>query len=69
MADVGRLKSGTLVRFTMTVYQDWGLGVVLHYHDIKDREGRSHPGYYMVFTQRGEKVVSDSFMEVVSEIG
>ena len=57
------MRIGSLVKFTTSVYNGWGLGLILREYDMVDRDGRKHPGYYHVMTQVGEKLVSDSFME------
>lgn len=59
------MRPGDIVRFTTTLYDDWGLGLIICEHRIVDRDGVVHPGYYWVLTQCGEKVVSDSFMEKI----
>lgn len=60
------MKPGDLVRFTTSLYHDWGLGLIIREYDMVDRDGRKHPGYYHVMTQVGERLVSDSFMEELS---
>jgi hypothetical protein len=60
------VKPGDLVRFTTSMYRDWGLGLIIREYDMVDRDGRKHPGFYYVMTQVGERLVSDSFMEELS---
>ena len=61
------MKMGTLVRFTVSMYSDWGFGIILREKPIVDRDGRNHTGFYEVFTANcGEKVVSKDFFEVIS---
>lgn len=60
------MRIGSLVKFTNTLYYDWGLGLILREYDIVDREGRKHPGFYYVLTQLGQKLASDSFMDELS---
>ena len=56
-----------MVRFTTSVYRTWGLGVVLSEYNMKDRDGRVHPGFYYVLTVEGEKLVSYNFMDKICE--
>lgn len=53
------------MRFTTSLYDEWGLGLIIKDHRIVDRDGVLHRGYYWVLTQCGQKVVSDSFMEKI----
>jgi len=61
------MKIGSLVKFTHTMYREWGLGLVLREHRIMGRDNQiSCLGFYYVMTQLGEKLTSDSYMEELS---
>jgi hypothetical protein len=61
------MRIGSLVKFTNTLYREWGLGLILREYDMQDRNGTKHAGFYYVFTQLGDtRLVSDSFMEELS---
>lgn len=60
------MKRGTLVRFTVSIYSSWGLGILLGEKPMVDREGRNHRGFYHVLTQCGVKLVSEEFFERLS---
>lgn len=60
------IQIGDLVRFTASVYNNLGIGLVIREHEIVDRDGTQHRGYYCVLTQRGQKVISQVFMEKLS---
>ena len=59
------MNPGTLVRFTVYMYHDWGIGTIIRSKTYTDRDGRVHSGYYEVFTQQGIKVVHVAFMESI----
>jgi len=61
------MRIGSLVKFTNSLYHDWGLGLILREYDMQDRNGTKHTGFYYVFTQLGDtRLVSDSYMEELS---
>ena len=60
------MKRGALVRFTVSIYSSWGLGILLGEKPMVDREGRNHRGFYDVLTQCGVKLVSEEFFERLS---
>ena len=62
------MKPGDLVRFNVSAYFDLGFGIILREYDMVDRDGVLHPGFYYVLTRGGEKLISDSFMELVSDV-
>lgn len=63
------MKSGDIVKFTTSVYQDcWGLGLIIENANIVDRDGRLHPEFFRVLTQEGIKVVAGCFMEIINEL-
>ena len=59
------VKTGDFIRFTVSTYKHWGIGVVLREYNMVDRDGRKHTGYYYVLTHEGEKLISDHFMEPI----
>ena len=61
------MRVGSLVKFTHSLYREWGLGLILRPYDVMDRFNRIRCfGFYYVMTQLGEKLASDSYMEQVS---
>jgi len=56
------VKPGDLVKFTVSVYNDWGIGLVIC--DLSERGG-DWKGYYNVLTLKGIKGVSYHFMELI----
>lgn len=57
------LGSGDLVGFTVSLYEDIGLGMVICEKPIYDRNGTLHTSFYCVLTHTGVKVISDAFMK------
>jgi hypothetical protein len=65
-----RLRPGSLIRFTSSVYisAGWGLGLVIGSHDIYDRDGANHTGFHTVLTAVGVKAVHEVFMLAIEEV-
>ena len=57
------MNPGSLVRFTVSMYHNWGIGTIIRPKTYTDRDGRVHSSYYEVYTLEGIKVVHKEFME------
>lgn len=61
------MSPGDLVRFTVSLYRNWEIGIVIRDYAMKSTDSRWQDEYYYVLTKDGERLVSEHFMKKIND--